>query len=380
MRYRAILVFWVIWKALIFAAVIVFASKLSIQTGYLGGGIERYVTNPALWGFANYDGSHYLTIVRDGYLVGMYYYFPLYPITISAIYSVFRMSGEFGLLLSGLIGSSIFHLLSLMVIFKFASNLYDKKVAKHVVLVTLVFPFSFFFNSVYTESLFLLLASLSLYFTGKKKWFIAAIFCALASATRLAGLALVASLLVQYLLHYRSNIKELILNSYKVIISPAGLIGYMIFLNQRFGDPLIFWSNIENFGQQRSENLVFLPQVFFRYIFRIIPASISYPPAFVIYLWEFLIAIMLLFAIIYMIKKKFPVYLTVFSVISYILPTLSGSFSSLPRYVLTILPFFFVLGIFVSKRNKLTKIVYYSVSAMFLFLLASMFVAGYWVS
>ncbi len=380
MRHRTIFLVWAVWKFFIFLSVALLATRFSVQSGYLGGGVERYFTNPALWGFANYDGSHYLTIVRDGYLVGMYYYFPLYPITISLINSLFRLNGEFGLLLSGLIGSSIFHLLSLIVIFKFASNLFDKKIANHVVMVILLFPFSFFFNAVYTESLFLLLASLALYFTGKKNWFLASIFCALATATRLAGLALVASLLVQFILHYKVSIKELILNSYKVIISPLGLISYMLFLNQRFGDPLIFWSNIENFGQQRSETLVLLPQVFFRYVFRIIPASVSYPPAFVIYFWELLVAVILLLTIIYMLKKKFPAYLTVFSIISYLLPTFSGSFSSLPRYALAIVPSFFVIGILVSSRGNLVKALYYLGCALFLVLFASMFVAGYWVS
>lgn len=380
MRNRLIIALWVVWKFSIFAFAILFASKLSLQMGYLGGGIERYQTNPALWGFANYDGSHYLTIVRDGYLVGMYYYFPLYPIIISFASALTRIGGEFGLLSSGLIVSSISHLLSMMVIFKYASEFMGKNKAKHVVLLMLVFPFSFFFNAVYTESLFLLLAASALYFTGKKKWLYASIFCALATATRLAGLALVASLLVQYLLHYKRDIRGLFLNSFKIAISPLGLFSYMFFLNERFSDPLIFWTNIENFGQQRSDGLVLLPQVFFRYIFRIIPAAVSYPPALVVYVWELLVALALLFAIIYMIKKKYPAYLTVFTLISYLLPTFSGSFSSLPRYALTILPLFFVLAAIVSERGRLTKLMYYLLNIVFLAIFTSMFVAGYWVS
>ena len=53
-----------------------------------------------------------------------------------------------------------------------------------------------------------------------------------------------------------------------------------------------------------------------------------------------------------------------FAFLSFLLPTLSGSFSSLPRYFVVIFPYFILLGGLLSSILKLLRV----------------FVSGYWVA
>jgi len=62
-----------------------------------------------------------------------------------------------------------------------------EKSAKITLLLLAFSPFSFFFAMGYSEALFLLLLALTLLFTDKKKWWLAAIAAGLASSTRFIG-------------------------------------------------------------------------------------------------------------------------------------------------------------------------------------------------
>lgn len=68
----------------------------------------------------------------------------------------------------------------------------------------------------------------------------------------------------------------------------------------------------------------------------------------------------------------------VFAGLAYLLPTLTGSFSSMPRYVLVIFPIFILLGIFFSKRRRL--VLFLGIVSMLLLAIETMlFIRGYWV-
>jgi len=95
----------------------------------------------------------------------------------------------------------------------------------------------------YSEALFLLLLALTLLFTDKKKWWLAAIAAGLASSTRFIGvfLSLVVigtSLRGAWPLKNRSFLKLIGLGS----LSIAGLFGYMVYLQIKFHDALAFVS------------------------------------------------------------------------------------------------------------------------------------------
>jgi hypothetical protein len=66
--------------------------------------------------------------------------------------------------------------------------------------------------------------------------------------------------------------------------------------------------------------------------------------------------------------------------IGYIIPTLSGSFSSLHRYVLILFPAFILSALWLSKRKKWIKAIVFLILVLGLLVATSLFVAGYWVA
>src|SRR5258706_5842641 len=94
--------------------------------------------------------------------------------------------------------SNCIFLVSLFVFYKIIRFDYPKKVAYLSLVALLVFPTSFFFGSVYTESLFLFLSLLSFYFARKKWWILAGISGMLLSGTRIVGIAIFPVLLWEF--------------------------------------------------------------------------------------------------------------------------------------------------------------------------------------
>ncbi|OGE44282.1 hypothetical protein A3A45_01865 [Candidatus Daviesbacteria bacterium RIFCSPLOWO2_01_FULL_36_8] len=76
-------------------------------------------------------------------------------------------------------------------------------------------------------------------------------------------------------------------------------------------------------------------------------------------------------------KKKLNPSWLIFSLLTFLLPSFSGTFSGLPRYVITIFPIFIVLALI---KNRLFKISYGLISPVLLLLLLVLFSRGYFVA
>ena len=75
---------------------------LPLQQHLLGGGISNYLNNPYFWGWANFDGEHYIFIAQNGYKPLTYFFFPVYPLLIEYIaklfgdsLNLFALAGQF---------------------------------------------------------------------------------------------------------------------------------------------------------------------------------------------------------------------------------------------------------------------------------------------
>ena len=171
--------------------------------------------------------------------------------------------------------------------------------------------------------------------------------------------------------------------SYKyawVLLVPIGLLGYMFHLKQTTGDWLAFLHALPSFGEQRSSLPVLLPQVFYRYIFKILPnLNYSYFPVVFTTLMEFIVAIIYsLFSLLSLFKLRLSYALLLIG--GFILPTLTGSFSSLPRYVLVLFPGFILMSLYLSRLPVFLRAVICIALFLLLQIATSLFVRGYWVS
>lgn len=310
----------------------------------------------ALWGY--FDGVHYLRLISSGYQdLGSQAFFPLYPLLVRGISEVARLSPYLsGILLS--LGSLIGALTTL-------SYLYPTK-KYYYILSLLLFPTSFFFVGLYTESLFLLLSVIFFLLLRNKQYFLAAIIAGFASSTRLVGVFLSIALLAQLLqpLPNKITLKQYFTYLLLFLLSTSGFLIYIIFLWTKFNDPLMFLHVQSMFGAERSgSEIILLPQVIFRYLRMIITVD----PSTFIYqrIWLELVSFIIAsFAWLYNLKHL-PKSISIYVGLSLLLPTLTGTLSSFPRYVLVLLPFLL--------PSNMSKSRYYLLNIVFLSLLIYLF-------
>ncbi len=372
--YLAIISMVVIWKV---ALLIILLSSFEFLPLYaqqlLGGGYENYVMNYYILPWANFDGEHYLSIALSGYKQYQQAFFPLFPWLISILMNVFGDNVLAGAI-SGLLISSISFPLALIFLYKLIRLDYSSKFAMGVILVVLLYPASFYFNAVYNEALFLMLIVMSFYFFRTKHFFWASIFGFLASTTRVFGILIFISFLLEIFI-YRIPIKK----TYWIFLIPFGLLSYMTYLYYSVGDPLAFYNLQLIVGEQHQRGIVLLPQVIFRYL-KMIFAFETLNPLFTTILFE--LAVGILFSILPLIGLFYKVRLSYlfFALMGFILPTIQGSFSSLPRYVLILFPSFIVLTLMIKKLPMPIKILLAFLSAALLIFETAFFLRGYWVS
>jgi len=377
---RFILKSFIFWRVSVFAFLFFALATTSLQNNFLGGGMSSYLKQPFLWAWANFDGEHYLSIAYQGYQSLTYFFFPVYPLTIAFV-AKFLGNGFESLAISGLLISNISLLIALIGLWKLIKLDYKSEIARLTILLLLAFPTSFYLGSVYTESLFLALVVWSMYFARKGKWIAAGILGALLTATRVVGLAIVPALLVEAYLQIKDKEKiNLIQIATGILLSVLGIVLYLLYLNKVTGDPLEFIHNVGIFGQQRSSSLVLLPQVFYRYFYKVLP-NINYsylPIVFTTYL-EIITALLFLgitIASFFKLRLSYAFYLA----IGYIIPTLSGSFSSFHRYVLILFPAFILIAVWLSEQNKWIKYATLIILAAGLLIATSLFTRGFWVA
>lgn len=158
----------------------------------------------------------------------------------------------------------------------------------------------------------------------------------------------------------------------------AGLIAYMWYLQNTVGDPFYFAHVQPLFGAQRTaERVILLYQVFWRYLKMLITVEKLTTTYFVVLL-EIFTSVLFLFLTIFTYLRKWFTYF-IFMVLAFITPTLTGTLSSMPRYVLVLFPGFVLLSIWAEKYPRLRKI-YPAVCLPLLVICLWLFVRGYFVA
>lgn len=361
------LLLFVSWKVLLFVGLVLGMMFIPLEKDYLGGGVDNYLFNPYLWSWANFDGVHYLSIVKNGYFQFEQAFFPLFPLLIKAITYLTAIESIY-------IATFILHaffLLALVFFYKLLRLDYGIKESWWIILFLIFFPTSFFFASVYTESLFLFLSVACFYYARKGKWWLAGVLGMLAALTRFVGIFLFPVLLIEFLQN-----KERVNRMLWLFLIPVGTLLYMGWLTKTYHDPLLFFHSQPAFGANRSgDQLILLPQVFFRYLKIVFLSSFTYQ--YKIALLELITSLLALLLCLISFKKLRLSY-ALYSILCFTAPTLTGSLSSMPRYLLVIFPLFIVLNK-ILKKTVLKILVLF----LFLFLLAlftALFTRGYWVS
>ncbi len=160
----------------------------------------------ALVVMGNFDGIHYMQIAYRGYLSYEQPFFPLYPYLVKLLHNLTQLP----YLLSSQLVSFISLTIAIIFIEKVMIVDRNRQLFSTVVLIILLFPTSFFYTASYNDSLFVLLATTTIYLARRNRWLLSSVIATLATATRLNGLALVIFIIIEYLSRTKLSVKNII--------------------------------------------------------------------------------------------------------------------------------------------------------------------------
>ncbi|HWK81766.1 MAG TPA: mannosyltransferase family protein [Thermomicrobiales bacterium] len=311
----------------------------------------------------------------------------------------------------GYIVSNLAFFGALTMVYLIVSMDFSPSVAHRTLWAVALFPTSFFFTAVYTESLFLLLAVSALYAARRRMWWLAGLIGLLAALTRSAGVMLLAPFAVLFIQQHGWDIRRWFPNAIPAALPALGpvLFGWILtrhdmtffdWVNQQwqwnrfsampwktfdctfngctaevrsFGNTIeaqvspVDWGWIGELLRHPSWNL--FTSADFRY-------RVGQSQVFDV--------IVILGAIVLVLigLKRLPLYYTAFVVPPLVVPLFSPSsvfpLMSMPRFVLPLFPLFVMIALLIPNRR--VGLVLAGVSTVLLILLTMQFAQWYWVA
>jgi len=367
-----------VWRMALLIPILIGCVFFAYRSGYNYTNILMQQNPDFLQSFAyawgNFDGVHYIEIARHGY-TDQARFLPFFPILIRLIsYILFFIHDELARFYSaGLLLSNLATIVLVWILYRLVHLDFKQEIAKKTVFFLLLFPTSFFFGAVYTESIFLLLVVGSLFSARKQMWFTASVLASLACVIRVVGIALISAFVVEMFIQYKDKItwKQIV----NLAIIPLPLIAYAIFNLYKWHDALYFIHAHTLLANGRSASFIFIPQTIVRYV----KIFVSVPP--VQYEWwiamlEFSMFFYAVWGLWYARKMKVRLSYLVFSTCAFLIPTFSGTFTGLPRYALVLFPMFIALA---HVENRLVKTAVLAIHIVLLSILTLLFSRGYYV-
>ncbi len=314
--------------------------------------------------WAQWDGGHYYNIARMGYFgPNEYAFFPLYPALVKLASAVTLGNTLF----AGVLISNIFFVIFLHVFYNLTAKLHNKKAALTATITLIMFPTAFFAAALYSEGLFLLIIALFFTQLQEKKYLKAALLVGLASLTRLVGIVLAASLAVEFLKETNWNIKKISGKFLVIFVSLLPFLAYCAYHFNKFRDPFYFLTVQSTWHRQLTNPA----QTVYGYI-----STVQRNKPFNDNLDVFLTLLFIVVLVLGRKKISFPLW--IFSALAILIPSASGTLTSMPRYLLASLGVFIILGNYLEAKK--IKYLVWSISLLGQIALAIMFINGHWVA
>lgn len=196
---------------------------------------------PLLNIYSRWDGGWYQSIAEGGYhfVPGRQSntaFFPLYPMLMRVAHLAIPSDTDASWILAGCIASNVALAIGLCYLVALLRLDFDHQTAARAALYLLVFPTTFFFSAVYSESVFLATTAGAFYYARKSNWMAAGVFAGAAALTRSPGILLAAPLLLEYLAQRNFRWREIRLNVLWLGLIPACLAGHMLYLRHSVGN------------------------------------------------------------------------------------------------------------------------------------------------
>lgn len=318
----------------------------------------------AIW--QRFDANWYISIAETGYgdITGDIHFPPLFPILIRILKPLFGSA-----FLAGLVISHLATLYAIKLLYETFYEWGESLPAKRTTLLMLIYPTSFFLFSVYTESLFLVLALLSLQHMRRHSWVWAGFWAFCAILTRLQGIALIIPMI--YLMWMeRQFLKKAI--QWFGLAQPA--IGSLLYLFLRSRNVT---NNIVPLVEADLHAQLGTPWKSYWYA---VQTLLSGQFSFV----DVLNLVLVTLFIILLISgwKRIPLEYNLYTTLSLLIMLIriveTQPLNSMSRYSLTLFPSFFILGL-ASENPWLRRLIIYTFVPLNLYLSAQFFLWG-WVA
>ena len=198
--------------------------------------LYRGTAGRLLNGWTNVDAGWYLSIAQHGYAHRFSQaFFPLYPLAVGLLARIgpgYVLAG-IGLSLACFVGAAT-------LLYRVTADALDTRMALWTVVFLSIAPTSFFYQAVYTESLFLFLSVAVFFLAQRQRWLLAGLAGLLASLTRSTGVVLAAPFVLFYLGSVDWQWRRIRADIAWVLLVPVGLAVYMAYLWRTQGDPMLF--------------------------------------------------------------------------------------------------------------------------------------------
>lgn len=307
-----------------------------------------------------WDSPHYIEIAQNGYSHhvedGQYLFlvfFPLYPLLMRIFHFIIPNYA-----VAGIVVSSLCYSVGCALTYKLVTMDYSKAIASASVVFLSVFPFSFFYGGIMTESLFFLTVISTFLAIRHHKWFLAGILGMLAALTRSVGALMLVPAAVEWVQEEKPF--ELIKNKewkilwqkfYRFLPVLVMVVGTLIYLYCNYhvtGDPFIF---LKYQREHWSQTLQYFGKTAHMLWERTLSPSESWSLVVSIFLPEVLLMLIFAAVILYSIRRTRSMY-TIFMLVYFAYNAGASWPLSMPRYLGCMFPIFWVMAEFTERHKE----------------------------
>ncbi|MBR5157403.1 MAG: glycosyltransferase family 39 protein [Clostridia bacterium] len=367
---RSVFVYAMLFRVFLFAlGFVIFC--IFIETG------EKFQWNQLFDNWIKWDANAYIRISNGytSYMENREYptvvFFPLYPLLIKILRYIIPNAAAAGLLISAVLSS-----FACVYMYKLMCIDYSKATAKIAVLLMCLFPFSFYYGAIMSESTFLLTSIMTLYYARKNNWKLAGICGLCASLSRSLGVFLIVPAVIQLLEENKlfGNLKDkntwikTLKEGAWLLLLPLGTLIYLYINYDISGDPFYFLSLEKQFWHQTSQPFCKTIGTFWDIITtgKYKPATLlaSFVPGFIVLICSYV-------TLMYGAKKHKTMYIAWLAVSIIVNSSMSWPLSFC-RYMATAVPLYMILADECEKHEKLKLGIFISWSILF-----GMYFTGY---
>ena len=367
LKYKEVFYIFIVWLLVVsvFSLIALNRFNLTSDTAYSWIPTENYYQTQGL----NFDTTHaqwdsfwLLDIVRNGYYlrgegaIANVVFFPLYPLLVKTVTCIIEDD-----ILAGWLVSVASLLLAMIFLSKLVKEFYPKIKNLEVLVFLLIFPTAYFFNTVYTESLFLFLSIATIYYAKKERILPVIVFGVLAALTRVTGILLFIPLSWYVLERENFKVKQIFIwsNSY-IFAIPFGVFLFFAYHYFVFGDWLLFFRIESLWGRSFEINTAHF--------------IANTPVAITNLILDGSLVVFALAATV-LVWRRIDRGLSLYMLATIAVAISTGTLMSIGRYILVLFPIYMLAA---SIKNRYIEIAWLLLSCMLFTLYTILFVNHYW--